>query len=613
MQQTNFHPAATLPSPASISWVDSILAQADRQPAATAVISGGTSMTYQSLIDLADRITATLIANPPANGFVGVALRRSVELPATLIGILRAGLAYIPVDPDYPAARIAQMVASAGIQHIITHEAHRHSFPTVQVTTLGNLPAATESPDAPIPLTSPIYAIFTSGSTGTPKAAAVLHQGFANLLDWHINTLTLTPQDNTLVISSPSFDLTQKNLFAPLVTGGRLIFDDGSNYDIHRISNLIHTHRVTVVNCTPSAFIPLIDASAANTYAPLASLRHVMLGGEPIPLPRVRTWLEHPSCQADIINSYGPTECADVCLFHSIHRGNLDAYPIIPLGREVPNTQSVILGDSLEILPDGEVGELCISGKGVGAGYLNDPARTADRFITLENKPLYRSGDLARKLPDGTFEFRGRADHQIKVNGFRIELGEIETALSRHPDVRDAVVLASDGRLIAHIRGTTTAESLLAFLAPSLPAYMLPNTFRFHEALPLTPNGKVDRLVLANPPQTPSPAPAPTSPDTLESSILTLWSEILGQPVTDPTANFFDLGGTSIHLAVIHVRLREKTGKDLAITDLFANPSARSLARFISPTSTTSSAPAIHERAQLQKAGMNRFRRPSPR
>jgi amino acid adenylation domain-containing protein len=452
-----------------------------------------------------------------------------------------------------------------------------------------------------------IYAIFTSGSTGQPKAASVYHQGFANLLHWYSIELTLGPGDRTLVISSPSFDLTQKNFFAPLITGGTLILDDCQTYDISRITALIRDHGVTLLNCTPSAFYPLVDAAAADGYAALSSLRFAVLGGEPISVNRLRAWLEHPNCRAEVVNSYGPTECTDICAFHRLHRGNLDDFPFVPLGREIPLVQVSIRDESLRILPDGEIGELCISGVGVGGGYLNDPDRTAEAFT----HSIYRTGDLAKRHPSGILEFRGRADQQVKVNGFRIELGEIEIALNLHEAVSEAVVIACQNRLIAHVQGTPDVAALRAHLSDRLPAYMVPGEFRFVENFPLTPNGKVDRRALAG-------AAAPVAPKTtpgvsMESRILALWSEILDRPVNDATANFFDLGGNSIHVAIIHVRLMEMTGRNFAITELFALPSVRSISEFLSPKTETAAPATVQDRARQAQAGFSRFRRPTNR
>jgi iturin family lipopeptide synthetase A len=594
------------PQPQEALLLDGLLSpfqsRAALSPDATAVIAGTRLLSCGELDarsnDLARKLQ-DLGARP--GSYIGIGLDRSIELIVALLAVVKSGAAYVPLDPAYPPARLEHMISAAGLEIVVSREELAPRFPAAQVITVPEALAADPSPVRSYARPEdPLYAIFTSGSTGQPKAAAVYRRGFANLLGWYAGEFSLGPADRVLVISSPSFDLTQKNFFTPLLTGGLLVLDDGGSYDISRITGLIRDHGITLVNCTPSAFYPLVEADAAA----LASLRFAVLGGEPISIPRLRVWLESGS--AEVVNTYGPTECTDICAFHRLHRGNLDDFGFVPLGREIPNVTVTIRDEDLAILPDGELGELCIAGAGLGGGYLNDPERTEHAFALAGG--IYRTGDLARRLPCGTLEFRGRADHQVKVNGFRIELGEIELALATHEAVREAVVIAKDGRLIAHVQGPQA--DLKAHLSAKLPAYMVPGEFVYRESFPLTPNGKVDRLALAR--ENRSHGSQMTHGDTMEACILSLWSEILDRPVSDPEANFFDLGGTSIHLAIVHVRLREMSGKDLAITDLFARPSAKSLADFLSPQAAAASS-AARDRARLQQAGLARFRRPSPR
>lgn len=576
-------------------------------------VASGSGLDAAELDGKSDLLARHLSASGIGPGdFIGLGLGRSLDLMVALLAVVKSGAAYVPLDPAYPEDRLAHMIAAAGLRTVIADDASSSIFLRAGARQVISAASPLPVPFAgdPCRMATPedaLYAIFTSGSTGKPKAASVFRKGFSNLLDWYASELTLGPDDTTLVIGSPSFDLTQKNFFAPLRTGGRLVLDDCATYDISRISKLIRDHGVTLLNCTPSAFYPLVDAAAADGYTALSSLRFAVLGGEPISIPRLRAWLEHPNCRVEVVNTYGPTECTDICAFHRLHRGNLDDFAFVPLGREIPNVTVTIRDEDLAVLPDGELGELCISGAGLGGGYLNDPERTAKAFALAGG--IYRTGDLARRLPCGTLEFRGRADHQVKVNGFRIELGEIELALEQHEAVREAVVIAKDGRLIAHVKGSASAATLKEHLAVRLPAYMVPGAFHFAERFPLTPNGKVDRLALAEADPSVHPAPSGLETTTPQARILSLWSEILERPVTDPDANFFDLGGTSIHLAVMHVRLREMTGRDLAITDLFARPSARSLADFLSPQATPSTS-TVQDRARLQRAGLANFRRP---
>lgn len=592
-------------------WIDAFERHARLQPTKPAVITSFGTITYADLSARSNRIANLLTSRGIGIGnFVGLGLHRGPDLPAALLGILKSGAAYVPLDPGYPAARIEQMISSARLKDVVTHSELAGQFPQVETIRVDDAVISESSPEDPRRTTGHddlLYAIFTSGSTGQPKAASVYHRGFENLLHWYTTELALGPEDRTLVISSPSFDLTQKNFFAPLITGGILILDDCQTYDISRISALIRDHGVTLVNCTPSAFYPLVDAAAARGFIALSSLRFAVLGGEPISISRLRPWLENSNCRAEVVNSYGPTECTDICAFHRLHRGNLDAHSFVPLGREIHNVEVSIRDESLATLPDGEIGELCISGAGIGGGYLNDPARTAEVF----RDGIYRTGDLAKRLPDGILEFRGRADHQVKVNGFRIELGEIEIALNQYETVREAVVIAGDNRLIAHIQGHAEISGLREHLSRILPAYMIPSEYLFVENFPLTPNGKVDRLELAK--SVKSESVQVESGASIESKILKLWSEILDRPVTDATANFFDLGGNSIHLAIIHVRLIEMTGRDFPITELFALPSARSIAEFLSPKAPVSVNSNAKDRARQAQAGFSNFRRPTTR
>ena len=571
-------------------------------------MAGAQRCSYRELNERSQALASELRSRNIGKGdHVGAGFHRSIDLIVALLGIIKSGAAYVPLDPGYPEARISQMIDSARIKSVITSSSLSAVFPQVEVIAIESIKTEASIHDFNIHGSDPVYAIFTSGSTGQPKAASVFHAGFANLLEWYRTELSLVESDRTLVISSPSFDLTQKNLFTPLLTGGTLVLDDCQTYDITRILGLIRQHGITLINCTPSAFYPLVDA-AGEDFAALSSLRWAVLGGEPISVPRLRAWLEHPSCKAEVVNSYGPTECTDICLFHRLHRGNLDQFPFVPLGLEIPNVQVSIRDEDLSLLKDGETGELCIGGAGVGGGYLHDPEKTADRFVG----GIYRTGDLAKKLSCGTFEFRGRADHQVKVNGFRIELGEIEIALNDLDGVTEAVVTASENKLTAHIQGTANAADMKMHLAARLPAYMIPSDFLMVEKFPLTPNGKVDRKALVSKP-TPEAASKEITDTSLESKILALWSDILGTTITDATANFFDIGGNSIHLAVVHVKLREITGKDFPITDLFAQPSARAIAAHLSPRKDETSATGIQDRARLAKAGFARFQRPLKR
>lgn len=587
-------------------WLDGFLQQASSTPSRRAVTCGDKTLTYGELSALADRIASHLVEIGIGKGdFVGLGLNRSLNLPAALLGILKSGAAYVPIDPSYPAKRIQSMIASAGLNYIVTSKKladHFSGLRTICIDDDSLLSAATTSFESEIGKDDLIYAIFTSGSTGQPKAASVYHRSFGNLLQWYTQELKIGSDDRSLIITSPSFDLTQKNFFAPIITGGSLVLDECQTYDITRISKLIRDHQVTLLNCTPSAFYPLLDADAKNGFSTFSSLRFVILGGEPISIPRIRSWLENSNCHAEIVNSYGPTECTDICAYHRIHSKNIDEYAFVPLGLEIPNVKIKIVDSTLELLPDGELGELCIVGAGLGAGYLNDPKRTEEVFT----KSLYRTGDLARRMPSGLIEFRGRADHQVKINGFRIELGEIELTINQHPDVSESAVITEQDRLIAYIKGGTNPNELKKFLATRLPSYMVPNEIIKIDQFPLTPNGKMDRKALAE--TTQGSKESIDQNTSIEAKILAIWSDMLNRSITDPRANFFDLGGSSIHLAIMHVKLMEMAATEFPITTLFALPNARAIADFLSSKNKDSNS-TIQARAQRSHTSFSQFRK----
>ena len=350
------------------------------------------------------------------NTFVGICVERSLEMVVGIYGILKAGGAYVPLDPVYPRDRLAYMVQTAKIRVLLTQDRLVPLFgdaaevefirldtewPAISRESGHNLePAAT--PD------DLIYLIFTSGSTGRPKGAAVYHRGFTNLLLWFVTEFGITAADRNLLVSSLSFDLTQKNLYAPLIRGGRLHLAPTGPYDAQQLSRLIRDHGITLINCTPSAFYPLIEPPSDEALSRLASLRIAFLGGEPISIPRLRPWMTHPTCRAEMANTYGPTECTDICGSYRMTRENMDRYDFVPLGRPIHNVQLAIVDADFKPCPVGEPGELCVAGAGIGAGYINDPEMTAAKFIPNpfpgncgpDHLPHRRPGPLAAGWSD---------------------------------------------------------------------------------------------------------------------------------------------------------------------------------------------------------------------
>jgi amino acid adenylation domain-containing protein len=613
--------------------------QAALSPDALALQAGSASLTYEQLNERANQLAHRLRAAGIGTGTrVGILLPRSIDALIAIYGGLKAGAAYVPLDPAYPRNRLAHMADSIGLGAVISHSLLGGLLvtpPTVvriaMDTEAANLAGESgENLRVDVAADDPIYVIFTSGSTGHPKGAAVRHRGFANLVQWFVREFEISAQDRALVVSALGFDLTQKNLFAPLLRGGSVHLCPTGAYDVSLQRELIERHGITLLNCTPSAFYPLIETPVEASRRELGSLRHVILGGEPISISRLRPWLNSAACHAEVANTYGPTECSDICGFHRLNRRTLDDYPFVPLGRPIDQVQLAIVDEELRPCPPGTSGELIVGGIGVGAGYVNDPELTARKFVSnhlpgLSGPVVYRTGDQARELPDGVIEFLGRLDHQVKIRGYRIELHEIEAVLGAAPDVLEAIVVVrpsplpgGEPRLAAYLTTRSGRPPDLAALKARalefLPAYMVPAALEWLPALPLSPNGKVDRRALSER-SAPAGAAAPTTTgDEVEVRIREIWRDVLGGVEAGRDDNFFDLGGSSIHVARVHVALQQLLGREIPITDLFAHPTLRTLAaRFGSATGAETVGPDPRQRARLQRAALaaRRPNRPS--
>lgn len=596
-------------------------------PDKVAVADERHSLRYEELARWTDDLAARLQVSGVGPGDrVALAFPRSVAWVAAVLAAVKAGAAYVPLDPEYPASRLATMLERSRPKVLLTRPDWEERFPVPPETRV--LPVdpedAVRASQSPHPHGArpddPLYTIFTSGSTGPPKGAVVRREGFANLIEWFAREFAVTADDRFLLLSSPSFDLTQKNLFVPLRAGATAICYPSGPYDLEVLADLIVTHRITILNCTPSAFYPLIETADEAGWRRLSSLRLVVLGGEPVVMSRLQSWRENPFCGAEIANTYGPTECTDICAFHRLPPGETPDYATMPLGKTVSNVQLALLDETLAPVPDGEAGELVIGGLGVGPGYPDAPTQTAERFLEnpfpdhLNGAKIYRTGDRVQVGRNGALEFLGRQDFQIKIRGFRVELPEIETALTGHPGVREAVVVAepagADARLVAyfipHARPPAPAD-LRHHLAARLPDPMIPADFISRNAFPLTPNGKVDRLRLqslrpdaASPESTPPP---PADPTDLPALVRSLWSRVLGRTDLSPDENFFDAGGDSLRLASLHAFLCTALQRRLPITELFAHPTIRGQVAHLSPQGPDTRTP-VQDRAARQRQAL---------
>jgi len=579
--------------------------QVERTPNAVAVVFENTKLTYRELNSRANRVAHYLRAQGVgADSQVVVCVDRSPEMIVGVLGILKAGAAYVPVDPSYPQERLQYMVQEVAPRVVLTQGKYKEMLArmAVGVIALDNeWQAFAKFADKDLTADQVGvredhlgYVIYTSGSTGRPKGTGVYRRGMRNLLDWYTREFEFSDRDRVLIVSSFSFDLTQKNFFAALMCGGQIHLA-AELFEPQRIAEQIRTEGITTLNLTPSAFYSILDADPAlpRTWS---HLRCVFLGGEPIHLGRLQQ-LSSACPQLQLINSYGPTECSDVSAFHRLPAGwSSDLNATVPIGRPISNTRIYILDSHGEPVPIGVVGETYIGGAGVARGYLNKPELTAERFLRdpFSRDPqarMYRTGDLGRWRPDGSIEYLGRNDTQVKIRGFRIELEEIEAQLSRHTSIKEAVVIAreeesGEKRLVVYYTSnaaeTPSVESLRAHLKESVPEYMVPSAYVHLEAIPLTPNGKIDRKALPAPALGALSVKAFEAPQGETEEILArIWQELLKVERVGRQDNFFELGGHSLLMLQVIPRIRERLGRKIGLQYLIRHATVKELAALI--------------------------------
>ncbi len=579
--------------------------QAAIRPEAIAVTCDGTSLTYRELNHRANQLAhrlRTLDAGPET--LVAIGLERSLEMVVGLLGILKSGAAYLPIDLAYPRDRVQFMFEDARPAVLLTSSSQREALPgDVPVLLLDDWSALAGEPvDDPEPLARPenlAYVIYTSGSTGKPKGCQVTHANVARLFTSTRHWYGFGPDDVWTFFHSHAFDFSVWEIWGALVYGGRVVVVP---YLVSRSPEAFHdllvSERVTVLNQTPSAFRNLIHADLASGRAPDAlALRYVIFGGEALELQMLRPWFDrHGDQEPRLVNMYGITETTVHVTYRPIGMAELERNAGSVIGEPIPDLQLYVLDPQLVPVAAGDVGEIHVAGAGVSRGYLNRPDLTAERFFEWtspagESVRLYKTGDLARPLPDGDLEYLGRSDHQVKIRGFRIETGEIESVLARHPEVRACAVIArndrdGDARLVAYVvpaaeRMPAQAE-LREHLAASLPDYMIPSAFVALAALPLTENGKLDRRAL--------PAPATARPElatayeppvgTLEATLCEAFGDLLGIDTVGRHDNFFELGGDSMLATRLLQRIAKgrEAGGVIPTATLFHNPTPASLA-----------------------------------
>ncbi len=563
--------------------------QVERTPDAVAVVFGDRQLTYYELNCRANQLAHYLrTLGVKFEVLVGICVERSLEMVVGLLGILKAGAAYVPLDPEYPTERLAFMLKDAQVSVLLTQQNLVDKLPENQAKLvyldtqweeIGQ--SSQDNLISEVQTTNLAYVIYTSGSTGTPKGVMIEHQSLVNFTKAEITQWGIHQKDNFLQFSSFSFDVFAKDIYPCLSVGGTLVLrtEQMLNSWFAFIEG-IERWQITVLNVPAAYWHELVTELARTNKRLSSSLRLITIGGERLLPEKIKLWYEYIQQNADLyetspqlINGYGPTETTIQASSFPLSAQMCDsALSSIPIGRPLPNTQIYILDSHLQPVPPGVPGELHIGGTGLARGYLNRPELTNEKFIPnpfarsrgaeeqkffpIPNPRLYKTGDLVRYLPDGNIEYIGRIDNQVKIRGFRIELGEIETALSQHGDVQASCVVAredipADKRLVAYVVGhhdcTPTINDLRHFLKVKLPEYMVPNAIIILEYLPLTPNGKVDHRALPAPDLHSEPKDKYVAPRTpVEEMLAQIWAQVLKVEQVGIYNNFFELGGHSL-------------------------------------------------------------------
>lgn len=540
----------------------------DERPDAPAVIASGRTLSYAELDRVANQVARLLRrADVQPNQLVGVVMRKGWEQIAAVLGVLRAGAAYLPVDAGQPPARIARLLLRGEVRVVLTQsdvDSATERLAGVERLMVDDLPDESPGGDSDVPVGCPAepddlaYVIFTSGSTGEPKGVMIEHRAALNTVLDVNSRFRVTTSDRTLALSSLSFDLSVYDVFGTLAAGGAIVVPDGdAERDPTRWAELIRQHRVTIWNSVPALLGLLTDYADGRSDVVGSSPRLALLSGDWIPteLPgRFRT----VAPRAEVISLGGATEGSIWSILHPVTEADA-ARSSIPYGRAMANQTMHVLGPDLRLRAVWVPGEIYIGGAGVATGYWRDPARTAERFVVDQRtgERFYRTGDLGRLLPDGDIELLGRMDHQVKIRGYRVEPGEIEAAIAEYGSVQTAaVVVHGVNRLVAHVvphpDATVDEAALREHVRDRLPDYMVPSAFVTRAALPLTGNGKVDRAQLAA-----EPVVCPLDPDDtpdagdvghsdMEEIIATVWCEVLGVAEARPGDEFYLLGGDSL-------------------------------------------------------------------
>lgn len=600
-----------------------------------AVTLDGRSITYAELNRTSNRIASALIEQGAHPGtIVAICLERSIEMIATMLAVAKTGAAYLPIDPGYPTARIAETISDASPIALVTTQGLAERLYHIHVKLLyvaelsQHITASLEG--IAVSGEDAAYVIYTSGSTGRAKGVVVTHHNVTRLLTQTQHWFQFAHHDVWTLFHSFAFDFSVWEIWGCLLTGGRLVIVPfGISRSPEEFHQLLVDEHVTVLNQTPSAFV-LLDQVDAKVPLARLSLRLVIFGGEALAPATLRAWFaRHGDRLPQMVNMYGITETTVHVTYRRILAADAERERESVIGQPIPDLQLHLLDSNLQPVCDGQEGEICIGGAGVARGYLKRAALTAERFCDdpfgEKGSKLYRSGDLARRREDGELVYLGRHDSQVKVNGFRIELGEIETAIVTHPAVVQACVIAHSepgcsprlaAYYVAQFGMEPSTREMSEFLATRLPAQMMPAFYQRLAVFPLTPNGKVDRSAL------PTPRTGTTLPDrrslaaatSMEDLVASIWRVVLDAKAVSLDDNFFDVGGTSLLLIAVRTGIQEQLDRQIPVTWMFEYTTIRALAKRlgdpVEPTPSAEKAPQLlQNRIQKQRMAFARVRR----
>ncbi|WP_428830276.1 amino acid adenylation domain-containing protein [Bacillus subtilis] len=572
--------------------------QAQQTPDHSAVKAGGNLLTYRELDEQANQLAHHLRAQGAGNeDIVAIVMDRSAEVMVSILGVMKAGAAFLPIDPDTPEERIRYSLEDSGAKFAVVNERNMTAIGQYEgiIVSLDDGKWRNESKERPSSISGSrnlAYVIYTSGTTGKPKGVQIEHRNLTNYVSWFSEEAGLTENDKTVLLSSYAFDLGYTSMFPVLLGGGELHIVQKETYTApDEIAHYIKEHGITYIKLTPSLFHTIVNTASFAKDANFESLRLIVLGGEKI-IPTDVIAFRKMYGHTEFINHYGPTEATIGAIAGRVDLYEPDAFAKRPtIGRPIANAGALVLNEALKLVPPGASGQLYITGQGLARGYLNRPQLTAERFVENPYSPgslMYKTGDVVRRLSDGTLAFIGRADDQVKIRGYRIEPKEIETVMLSLSGIQEAVVLAvSEGglqELCAYYTSDQDIEKaeLRYQLSLTLPSHMIPAFFVQVDAIPLTANGKTDRNALPKPNAAQSGGKALAAPETaLEESLCRIWQKTLGIEAIGIDDNFFDLGGHSLKGMMLIANIQAELEKSVPLKALFEQPTVRQLAAYM--------------------------------